>query len=51
MPERLETYLDKKRLELNREKTKVLRFGRMGKRENGKKGKWEKGRMGRINWG
>jgi len=40
MPERLETYLDKKRLEHNREKTKVLRFGRMGK-----KGEWEKGKM------
>jgi len=38
MLERLEVYLDGKGLELNREKTKVMRFRRGG------------GRMGRVNW-
>jgi len=38
MLERLEAYLDGKGLELNREKSKVMRFRRGG------------GRMGRVNW-
>jgi len=43
MIERLESYLDKKRLELNAEKTKIMKFrkggGRMGKRDWRWKGK------------
>lgn len=45
---RLEEYLDRKRLELNAGKTKIMRFKRGGGRIKKKKWRWKRRRMEEV---
>lgn len=45
---RLEEYLDRKRLELNAEKTKIMRFKRGGGRMKKKEWRWKEKRMEEV---